>query len=112
MVNFDYGLQIFADTSMRIYMNCFAMFIFHDEDFLTRRKNVMFGPINANSFVITDDDFYTNLPQQVRKQKLGEVNAEIPINKRKFSIEIMIGPGAKNTKISMHMRRLKFFMRP
>ena len=69
MVNFDYGLQIFVDDVMSIYMKCYAIFIFHDEDHMT--KNVMFGPINANSNVYTDDDFYKTLPQHVRKKKLG-----------------------------------------
>ena len=62
MVNFDYGLQIFVDDVMRIYMKCYAIFIFHDENPTDMTKNVMFGPINANSNVFTDEDFYHTLP--------------------------------------------------
>ena len=49
MVNFDYGLQIFEDGVLRIYMEAYSLFIFHDEDPVTMNKQVMFGHINANS---------------------------------------------------------------
>ncbi len=32
MVNFDYGFNLFADESMKIFMKAHALFIFHDED--------------------------------------------------------------------------------
>ena len=47
MVNFDYGLQIFEDGVMRIYMDAYSLFIFHDEDAKNMKKQVMFGHINA-----------------------------------------------------------------
>ena len=112
MVNFDYGVQIFSDECLRIYMNCFAIFIFHDEEMNNKRKSVMFGPINANSNVITDEDFYKNLPLQVRKKKLGDVGAEIPSDKHKFALEMLIDPTAKKNHVNISMRRLKFFVRP
>ena len=49
MVNFDYGLQSFADGCQRIYMQAYSLFIFHDEDPVTLTKQVMFGHINANN---------------------------------------------------------------
>ena len=61
MVNFDYGLQMYTNDVIRIYMKCYAIFIFHDET--DKMKNVMFGPVNANSNVFTDDNFYRTLPQ-------------------------------------------------
>lgn len=110
MVNFDYGLQMYFDESIRVYMKCYAMFIFHDEE--DQCKNVLFGPVNANSNVYTDEDFYITLPQNVRKRKLGDVNADIPKGKHKFSFEMIIDPTAHTRKITISMRRLKFFMRP
>ena len=67
MVNFDYGLQIFSDGVQRIYMNAYSFFILHDEDPVTRTKQVMFGHINSVNQITTDDAFYHKLPDMVRK---------------------------------------------
>ena len=112
MVNFDYGLQIFADDVMRIYMNCFTIFILHNEDPLSQTKDVMFGHINANSNIYTDENFYKTLPSQVRQAKLGKADADIPAHKHKLAFEMIMDPHSKTQKISISMRRLKFFMRP
>ena len=63
MVNFDYGLQIFADKRMRIYAQAYSLFIFHDEDPVTNIKQVMFGHINATNQMVTTQDFYMTLPE-------------------------------------------------
>lgn len=49
MVNFDFGLQIFSNDAMKINMQAYSFFIFHDEDPVTNTKQVMFGHVNASN---------------------------------------------------------------
>lgn len=49
MVNFDYGLETYANGIVRIYFNAYSLFILHDEDRLTMTKQVMFGHVNASN---------------------------------------------------------------
>ena len=66
MVNFDYGLEIYANEIIRVYFNASTLFILHDEDRLTMTKQVMFGHVNASNQMVTTDDFYRTLPDRIR----------------------------------------------
>ena len=52
-------------------MEAYSLFIFHDEDPITETKQVMFGHINANSKMVTTDDFYKTLPEKIRQEKIN-----------------------------------------
>ena len=65
MINFDYGLQVFSDESLVIYMKVHSLFIFHDENPLTNEKSVMFGHLNCMNNMVTNDDFYLNEPEKL-----------------------------------------------
>ena len=110
MVNFDYGVQIFADDVQRIYMNAYSLFIFHEEDLLTRSKKVMMGHINATHEMVTSDEFYLTLPDQLRRSEFG--GADISERKQKVGFELIYDPHAKTQKMTVFLRKLKFFMRP
>lgn len=66
MVNFDYGLETYANGIVRIYFNAYSLFILHDEDRLTMTKQVMFGHVNASNQMVTTEDFYKTLPDRIR----------------------------------------------
>ena len=47
-------------------MQAYSFFIFHDEDYMEKTKQVMFGHINASNQMVTDDKFYQELPTRIR----------------------------------------------
>ena len=53
-------------------MKAQSFFIFHDEDTNAMSKQVMFGHINASNYMVTTDEFYNSLPQQLNKNKANK----------------------------------------
>ena len=95
MVNFDYGLEIYANDILRCYFNAYSLFIFHDEDRLTMTKQVMFGHVNASNQMVTTEDFYKTLPDRIRTEKFGGMGGDVTESKQKISFELVIDEAAK-----------------
>ena len=111
MVNFDYGLEIFADKTQRIYMNTHSFFIFHDEDPITLEKQVMFGHHDSRGKTTTDAQFYHSLPDEIRKQ-YAAADGSVDPKSGMLRFDMQLDPVRQLQKIKIEMRYIKFFVRP
>ena len=96
-------------------MKAQSFFIFHDEDTNAMSKQVMFGHINASNYMVTTDEFYNSLPQQLNKNKANKQlsnDDKTTAKKQKISFEMIYDPNTKTQHINITMRKLKFFLRP
>ena len=93
LVNFDYGVQLYANGGQRRFFKAYSFFIFHNEDPVMQSKQVMFGHINANTCMITTKDFYHTLPEKLREKKEGEASAKhVKMRTQKISYEMIVDP--------------------
>ena len=107
MVNFDYGLQSYADG-----IQAYSLFIFHEEDHVAMTKQVMFDHINASNQMVTTQDFYLTLPDRIRQEKLSGTGSDIYQRKQKIGFELIINPQANTQTMTIRMLKLKFFLWP
>jgi hypothetical protein len=95
LLNTDVGYDAFDSGRSSVFVRSHSFFILHAEDVKMQTKQVLVGSHDDRKIVFTDENFYTQRPEELRKKLwfngTNEMNpAKLKLN---FSLEL---PSPKN----------------